>query len=85
MRDEEEKTIRLFGRGMKEKLDARSIKYGKMGWRGKSAIELLDWLEDEVKELRQATFGESDENIKKECADVANVAMFIWDIINGKK
>ena len=53
MRDEEEKIIRLFGRQMKGKLDDRSGKYGRLGWRDRDTNELMSWLRSEVKELEE--------------------------------
>jgi len=79
--EEEKKLIKEFGREMQGKLDARSSK-GRLGWRDKDIDTLLKWLEDEAFELVKAVGEEPEENIRKECADVANVAMMIWDKTN---
>ena len=39
--------------------------------------KLVNWLEDEIKELKNAIIYETDEEIMLESADVANMAYFI--------
>ena len=67
---------------MQDKLDVRDYK-GRLGWREKNIGVLYAFLEDEMTELREAIFYKKD--IKGEAVDVANSAMFIYDIIGRKK
>ena len=80
-RKQEQKLIRVFGESMQEKLDERSKKYGRLGWRNKRTGTLFAWLQDEVQELYVAIdHRDKDvEEIHKECADVALLALMIWD------
>jgi len=79
-RQEEQSIIKEFGKEMQGKLDFHSDK-GRLGWRDKDIEIMVKWLDNEVKELNDA-LSESPENLRKECADVANVAMMIWDSTN---
>ena len=81
-RKDEQKVIAQFGKEMQAKLDVRDYK-GRLGWREKNIGVLYAFLEDEMTELREAIFYKKD--IKGEAVDVANSAMFIYDIIGRKK
>lgn len=76
-RQDEQKLIREFGELMQQKLDERSHK-GRLGWRNKDINTLLQWLDEEVAELK-LELKRNPEEAKRECADIANVAMFIND------
>lgn len=60
---------------LRHKEDPNKLSYGK----------LLDWLEEELKELREALIYGSREEAIKECADVANIAYFLARKIKMEK
>lgn len=66
---------------MNSKLDQRQEKYAGDTWKEYHVLELLNHLELEVKELREAV--DNNSNISEEAVDVANMAMFIADICGG--
>lgn len=76
--EEEQELIKEFGKEMQGKLNVRSKK-GRLGWRSKDIEDIVTWLHEEVHELVMAIRNEPEENIRKECADVANICLFIWD------
>lgn len=55
----------------------------KGGWANVPAHKLLDLLEAEVKELREAVESGDPLDIAQECADVANYAMMVADVSEG--
>jgi len=55
----------------------------KGGWQHMTPMELLERLEGEVRELRQAIYEGDPLDIAQECADVANYAMMIADVTEG--
>ena len=81
-RDKEISLITRFGQLMQQKLDERSHK-GRLGWRHKGIEEMLGWLKEEAEELL-IEIETNPEEAQRECADVANIAMFIWDKLNTK-
>jgi len=79
-REKEQQLIKDFGKLMQQKLDERSSK-GRLGWRKQDLETLFSWLTEEVGELEEVLqFNPiNPEEVMRECADIANVAMFIWD------
>lgn len=71
------KTVAKFAKDMDRVLDANSHKGG---WRGCSIEFLKDRLIQETYELVQAVATLDAEHVRKECVDVANFAMMIWDV-----
>ena len=55
----------------------------KGGWSTVTPFTLLDLLEGEVKELREALRHGDPLDIAQECADVANYAMMVADVTEG--
>ena len=55
----------------------------KSNWVNFPAKEMFESLLDEVEELENAINEKARGEIKKECLDVANYAMMIYDIINN--
>lgn len=80
-RQEEQSIIKEFGKEMQGKLDVHSGK-GRLGFRFWNQEKLLELLETEIDELRHEVIHNDSEAIRKECADVANFAMMIWDSTN---
>ena len=56
----------------------------KHGWQDLSVDRLLSRLEEEVKELREALAKGDHHNAKRECADVGNFSMMIFDKLCGR-
>jgi len=83
-RKAEQDLIKEFGKEMQGKLDVHSKK-GRMGWKDKDVPDLWDELYDEVLELQEALRIGRKRAIQKECADVANICMFIYDKTKQKK
>ena len=92
-RSDEQKVIARFGKEMQFKLDERNKK-GRMGWRSKRITTLFNLLMKEVNELEDAIFcckycnvvkDINIEDVKKECADIANFCMMIHDVVGRKK
>jgi len=73
--------LHAFQRIMWDKLMANAHKGG---WESASPEELLGRLEDELEELKRAVrCAESPEAVARECADVANFAMMLADVVGG--
>lgn len=78
MSDERWSEVDVFARVMKRELDANA---DKGGWQNTGQWELLDHLEEEVRELRQVmASGKGWEAVLEEAADVANMAMMVADV-----
>jgi hypothetical protein len=73
--------VSTFGAAMEGKLQKRDA-YG--GWRHLPLEYLQEKLESEVRELLIALKYESKSEVAGECVDVANFAMFIWDIMRSQ-
>lgn len=71
--------IMHFAEAMEFKLAANDEKKGKQGWRKRLPGGLCDHLSGEVRELRKALNTRDVRRIMEECADVANMAMMIFD------
>lgn len=77
------KPVENFARAMENKLRKNNHK---QHWSECSTDYLLHRLRGEVMELEEAIFeGKSYEEIKDECTDVANFAMFIYDNLSYEK
>ena len=50
----------------------------KGGWEEMKLWDLIECLEEEVDELKESLIGE---DMQKECADVSNFAMMIFDLV----
>lgn len=78
--------VRAFATAMEAQLAANDHK---PGWKADKAMDLLDRLDEEVEELRQAImrpsgYEEGDRAVvSKEAADVGNFAMMISDVSGG--
>lgn len=72
--------VRRFSLLMELKLRKNDYKGG---WQDVSAAKLLELLEGEVKELREALAEGDALDIAQECADIANYAMMIADVTEG--
>ena len=70
--------VHLFSCGMEQKLKKRD---GYGGWRHLPLDYLAKKLEAELRELLISMKYESAGEVMSECVDVANFAMFIWDIM----
>ena len=79
-KQQEQELIKEFGKEMQGKMDARSKK-GRLGWRENSLKDLSYLLYRELAELEREIWKkkQSKRAIQKECADVANFAMMMWD------
>lgn len=77
------KPLRKFAR-FQEKI-LKQNDYKRPRWDKLRLIELLDRLEDEVIELKDALLMNNYEQSQKECADIANYAMMIYDKRNRIK
>lgn len=73
-----------FCNEMVGKIRRRQSRHGKQTWRKRDLAELYEMLLDEAEELEKAIFNESDKNVRDECLDVANQALFIYDKLGGK-
>ena len=77
------KTVFEFALVMQEKLDDNA---DKGGWEDTSFGYLLERLEEEIEELKNAIKEKSSAfDISRECADVANFAMMISDNITREE
>lgn len=78
--------VTLFANEMIKKFKTHEHKGGWKNMNTKEDLQkLLGWLKDEVKELETALESESDENVVKEAADVANYALIISDLVGRTK
>jgi len=73
--------VSTFATAMEGKLQKRDA-YG--GWRHLPLEYLQEKLESELRELLIALKYESRSEVAGECIDVANFAMFIWDIMRSQ-
>lgn len=73
--------VRFFSFGMEQKLKKRD-NYG--GWRHLPLDYLAKKLDAEMRELLISLKYESPDEVMSECIDVANFAMFIWDIMRSQ-
>ena len=82
------KPVQWFAERMEEKLREHDEQRGERGWRNEHDCDeyfLLDRLEEEVLEIRQAIVRGGltwNPRVVGECADVANFAMMIADLAN---
>jgi NTP pyrophosphatase (non-canonical NTP hydrolase) len=76
------KVNQKFIKAMQQKLDENDHK---PGWKDEDPQELLYLLTEEVEELRHAILFQGADDIVRECADVANFAMMIADVILPSK
>jgi len=82
-RIKEKALIKEFGEAQLAKLDVRSEKYERLGWRQKDISDLLYWLGAERNELESAIAGGNVEEMKDEAIDVSLLAMMIYDKVSG--
>ena len=84
-------TVRQFAEEMEKGLADHDGDRGERGWIDEGPTALFYSLEDEVEELREALnavdWGEpansyDQDAVRKECADIANFAMMIVDVVN---
>jgi hypothetical protein len=80
MEDKPRDEVRKFSLDMEKKLKKRD---GYGGWRHLPLDYLAKKLEAEMRELLISLKYESPEEVMSECVDVANFAMFIWDIMRS--
>lgn len=73
---EEDEAVRWFSDQMLTKLRENR---GKGGWRHETDFSLLGSIANELHELVDALHAGDPKEIARECADVANFAMFIAD------
>jgi len=80
-------SIMMFSTNMEEKLRVHDEDKGLAGWIDMDPKKLLELLMGEVLELSDVMIGTEWDNQKiiNECADVANYAMMITDIIRSRK
>lgn len=75
-------TVLWFASQMEAKLKKNRHKGDQEGWRDCGVSYLMERLHGEFEELTRALSSTDKEDIIAECADVANFAMMIADIIN---
>lgn len=68
----------LFSKGMEQKLHKRD---GYGGWKHLPIPYIKEKLKGEINELLVAISYETSAEVMSECIDVANYAMFLWDIM----
>ena len=79
---EEREIVYALAEEMVKKLNLRSDRYERLGWRKKSPNVLKTWLQIEVTELLAALATGTPEEIADEVVDVALLSMFIGDVNN---
>ena len=72
--------VRLFAEAMEKRLAQND---SKSGWEGCDVEYLLEALDEEVQELKNALITEKPKRILKEATDIANYAMMIADNAGG--
>ena len=72
--------VKCFAKAMEHELRNNDHK---RGWLNESPEDLLVHLKEEVAELERALKFPDVEDPRGEAADVANLAMMIWDVIGG--
>jgi NTP pyrophosphatase (non-canonical NTP hydrolase) len=77
--------VLAFAKLMEEKLRKHDLDRGRQGWKDDDPRHLLKCLEKEHDELQDALVGGKNDSIAGECADVANFAMMIADVVGGLK
>jgi NTP pyrophosphatase (non-canonical NTP hydrolase) len=78
--------VRAFAVLMEEQLRRHDADRGAKGWEDDFPMDLLAHLEEEVSELREAlckTPAPTPDEIAREAADVANLAMMVCDVVAG--
>lgn len=76
----ESEIVEEFGSKQIEKMELRKNRYKPLEWRGYNANTLYRLLKAEVLELHEVMEKDDKEKVRDEAIDVANLAMFIWDI-----
>ena len=74
--------VLTFAELMEHKLDQNRHKGDREVWLKDSPWALLERIKQEVRELQQAMFHIGTTNAIEECADVANFAMMVADVLN---
>jgi hypothetical protein len=79
--------ILKFAVGMEEKLQKHDDDYGEKGWETSNYFFLCNRIGQELKELLEYLISkdntkENRERMKKECCDIANFSMMIFDKLN---
>lgn len=72
--------VASFAKAMEHKLHKRD---GYGGWRSLPLQYIREKLKGELNELLVALEYETDSEVMSECVDVANYAMFLWDIMRS--
>lgn len=75
--------VLAFAELMEQRLSENRHKGGRDGWEKTWVMELFSSLRDESNELAIAIEVGNSKEIVRECADVANYAMMIADVVGG--
>lgn len=80
--------VQMFSSRMNEKIEIRRNRYVPFAWKTMDIRRLIQLLEGELKELKEEYDKEVVNGLRvaEEAVDVANYAMFIWELSkNGKR
>jgi len=79
----EKDLIQNFAEKMTYKLDMRKDRYQPMAWQSMDLKRLIKLLKGELEELEEGYKNNDKENIKEEAIDIANFALFIYEVANN--
>lgn len=79
---DEKQIVDAFAQKMLAKLELRKDRYVPMGWKTLDFKRLVQLLYGEISELQDAEKEANFELAKSDCADIANYAMFIHELLN---
>ena len=72
-------SVKRFAEAMEKKLKKYDDERGEDGWNDERIPWLIERLEDELEELKEAYHGENRTEMKQESIDIGNFAMMIYD------
>jgi len=75
MENKEKEIVEIFAKEMQKKIELRHNRYTPLGWRTMDKKRIISLLKGELAELE-----EEGADVKQEAIDVANYAMFLWDM-----